>query len=52
MEQFNQHDSNDRDDYEYNDQNQPIPNNDTVNSNAYNVVHSDSQNMSKMTSDL
>lgn len=47
MEQFNQHDSNDIDNYESNEQNQTNPNNDTVNSNVYNVVHGDSQNMSK-----
>ena len=47
MEQFKQYDSNNRDDYESNDQNQPSLNDDTVNSNVYNVVHKDSQNMSK-----
>lgn len=47
MEQFNQHDSNDIDNYESNEQNQTNPNNDTVNLNVYNVVHGDSQNMSK-----
>ncbi|MCT7871046.1 MAG: hypothetical protein N4Q18_08565 [Lactobacillus crispatus] len=52
MEQFNQYGSNDQSNYDSSNQNQSTTKSINVNSNGYNVVYNDSQNMSKMPSDL